>query len=299
MPRLAGVTRLAGASSMNEPGFSRTIRAEAPTQLSSLPVAEPFGIQMSEDLGLESNLIRGSFVVRSDIGVTTCLASRARRDLIMTSKPRFALAAGIALSGIVLAGCGSTALGQASAPASSGSASSGAGSSAAAVTAPSVNPGGPMATAGGTAAGGTKSATECTARQLRIAYTDNSQIRNGALDGMSHADHVVMFTNEGSASCRIQGYPGTAALNSAGTQIKQAARSAANAPLIVLAPGQTASAMVMANTASCTALTSVAGLLVTAPDQRTSTQLGPAGKLCLNSLAVGTVQAGNAAGLKL
>ena len=220
----------------------------------------------------------------------------------MTSKPRFALAAGIALSGIVLAGCGSTALGQASAPASSGSASSGsgAGSSAAPVTAPpSVNPGGPMATAGGAAAGGAKSGAECTARQLRIAYTDNSQIRNGALDGMSHADHVVMFTNEGSASCRIQGYPGIAALNSAGTQIKQAARSAANAPLIVLAPGQTASAMVMANTASCTTLTSVAGLLVTAPDQRTSAQLGPAGKFCLNSLAVGTMQPGNAAGLKL
>lgn len=218
----------------------------------------------------------------------------------MTSKPRFALAAGVALSGIVLAGCGSTALGQAGAPASSGSASSGAGSSVAPVTAPSsVNPGGPMATAGGAAAGGTKSGAECTARQLRIAYTDNSQIRNGALDGMSHADQVVMFTNEGSASCRIQGYPGIAALNSAGTQIKQAARSAAHAPLIVLAPGQTASAMVMANTASCTTLTSVAGLLVTAPDQRTSTQLGPAGKFCLNSLAVGTMQPGNAAGLKL
>jgi hypothetical protein len=217
----------------------------------------------------------------------------------MTSKPRFALAAGIALSGIVLAGCGTSASGQASAPASSGSASAGSGSGAAPVSArSSVNPGGPMATAGA-AASGAQSAAQCTAGQLRIAYTDNSQIRNGALDGMSHADHVVMFTNEGSTSCRMQGYPGIAALNSAGAQIKQAPRSGGSTPLVVLAPGQTASAMVSANTASCTTLTSVAGLLVTAPNQRTSTRLGPAGKFCLNSLSVLPVQPGNAAGLKL
>jgi len=217
----------------------------------------------------------------------------------MTSKPRFALAVGTALSGIVLAGCGNSAVGQASAPASGGSASSG--STAAPVSAhSSVNPGGPMKTAGGTAAGGAQSsAAECAARQLRIAYTDNSQIRNGALDGMSHADHVVMFTNEGFTSCWIRGYPGVAALNSAGTQIKQAARYSASAPLIVLGPGQTASAMVSANTASCTTLASVAGLLVTAPDQTTSTRLGPAGRFCLNSLSAGTLQRGNAAGLKL
>jgi Domain of unknown function (DUF4232) len=215
----------------------------------------------------------------------------------MTSRPRFALAAGIALSGIVLAGCGTSAAGQASAPASSGSAS--AGSSAAPVSArSSVNPGGPMATAGGTAAGST-SAAECTARQLRIAYTDNAQIRNGALDGMSHHDNVVMFTNEGSASCQMRGYPGVAALNSAGAQIKQAVRSSAGAPVVVLAPGQTASAMVSANSASCTTTTTVAGLLVTAPDQRASTRLGPAGQFCLNSLSVLPVQPGNAAGLKL
>jgi hypothetical protein len=245
-------------------------------------------------------------VVSSEFDITTCSSSRVGRDLIMTSKPRFALAAGAALAGIVLAGCGTSATGHASAPASSGSASSGSastagtGSSAAPVSASSsVNPGGPMATSGAAGAGSVHSGTECSAGQLRIAYTDNSQIMNGALDGMSHVDHVVMFTNEGSASCRIQGYPGVAALNSAGTQIRQAVRSGGNAPLIVLAPGQTASAMVSANSASCTAPTSVAGLLVTAPDQTTSTRLGPAGQFCLGSLAVGTVQRGNAAGLKL
>jgi hypothetical protein len=222
----------------------------------------------------------------------------------MTSTPRFALAAGTLLAGIALAGCASSTSGPASAPAS-GSASSGSGSVvASAPTATPVTPGGPMKTSGatpgstpgGSASGGSAS-TECAAGQLRIAYTDNSQIRNGALDGMSKADNVVTFTNEGSAPCRTQGYPGIAALNAAGAQIKQAARVGETAPLIVLDPGQTASALVSANTASCTAPTPVRGLLVTAPDQRTSTRLGAAGQFCLNSLTVGTLKPGNSAGL--
>jgi hypothetical protein len=156
-----------------------------------------------------------------------------------------------------------------------------------------------MASDAATGSGNGTSTAGCSAAQLKIAYTDNSQIRNGALDGMSHADNVVMFTNEGSTSCQTRGYPGIAALNSAGTQIKQAARASGSAPLIVLGPGQTASAMVSANTASCNTLSSVPGLLVTAPDQRTSTRLGSAGRFCLNSLTVAPLQPGNAAGLKL
>ena len=213
----------------------------------------------------------------------------------MTSLPRFALAASTVLAGIALAGCASSASGQAgpgapaisAAPASSGAAS--------------ATPGGQIATASaadGSVSSGSAS-TQCDADQLRIAYTDNSQIRNGALAGMSKADNVVMFTNEGSAPCRTQGYPGIAALNAAGAQIKQAARASGTAPLIVLGPGQTASALVSANTASCATLTSVPGLLVTVPDQRTSTRLGSAGQFCLNSLTVSPLKPGNAAGLGL
>jgi hypothetical protein len=225
----------------------------------------------------------------------------------MTSMPRFALAASTVLAGIALAGCASSTGGQAGAPANgSAPARSGSGTAAAPSATPAT-PGGPMATAsattagsasGGSASGGSAS-TECDAGQLRIAYTDNSQILNGALDGMSHVDHVVTFTNEGSASCRTQGYPGIAALNAAGAQIQQAARASGTAPLIVLAPGQTASALVSANSASCNAPTSVPGLLVTAPDQRTSTRLGFAGTFCLGSLTVSTLKPGNAAGLNL
>jgi len=213
-------------------------------------------------------------------------------------------AAAMAVSAMTIAGCGSAspsgsqsaspAGGQAAATAST------AASSPAASPTPSVNPGGTMVSAspGGSSAAG--AGTECTAAHLAIAYTDNKQIRQGALAGMSHADNVVTFTNTGSATCRIQGYPGMAALNAAGKQIQQAVRaSVGKIPLVTLAPGQVASAEITGNTASCTKPASVPGLLVTAPDQRTSTRLGPYGTVCVNSLGIGPVHPGNSAGLKL
>jgi hypothetical protein len=226
----------------------------------------------------------------------------------MIIKPGLAAAA-VALSAVTIAGCGSTSpSGSRSASPAGGQAaatSSTTASSAAASPTPSVNPGGTIVSAspGGSGAGGSGAAgagTECTAAHLAIAYTDNKQIRQGALAGMSHADNVVTFTNTGSATCRIQGYPGMAALNAAGKQIQQAARaSVGKIPLVTLAPGQVASAEITGNTASCTKPASVPGLLVTAPDQRTSTRLGPYGTVCVSSLGIGPVHPGNSAGLKL
>ena len=141
---------------------------------------------------------------------------------------------------------------------------------------------------------------ECTTAQLRVAYTGNAQIRNGALDGMSHADSVITFTNVSSASCRTQGYPGVAALDAAGRQLKQAVRgrsTTGQVPLIVLAPGQAASAEITGNTASCTTLTKIAAFLVTVPDQRTSIRLPGAHDFCLGSLSIDPLQRGDAAGL--
>jgi hypothetical protein len=223
-------------------------------------------------------------------------------------------AAAVAISAMTIAGCGSASPpGSQSASPAGGQAAATAGTataSAAAAPAPSVNPGGTMVSAspgnsspGSSGAGGSGAAgagTECTAAHLAIAYTDNKQIRQGALDGMSHADAVVTFTNTGSASCRIQGYPGVAALDVAGKQIQQAARATGlKIPLVTLAPGQTASAEITGNTASCTKPASVPGLLVTAPDQRTPTRLGHYGSVCANSLGIGPVHPGNSAGLKL
>ena len=218
----------------------------------------------------------------------------------MITRSRCLLAAAAAVSGLALAGCAAGA----SSPAGSSSAS---GSAAPASAAPaaagpsasasnSVNPGGPMDRPTGQAV------AECTTAQLKVAYTSNAQIRDGALDGMSHADSVITFTNVSSATCRTQGYPGVAALDAAGHQIKQAARgqvASSHIPLIVLAPGQVASAEITGNTASCTSLTKVAAFLVTVPNQRTSTRLAGPREFCLNSLGIAPLQRGNAAGLSL
>jgi hypothetical protein len=215
-------------------------------------------------------------------------------------------AAAAAVSGLTLAGCAAGSPALAGSPSASGSAAatpagpahpvSAAPAAAGPAVSPSrsINPGGPMARATGQAA------AECTAAQLRVAYTGNAQIRDGALDGMSHADSVITFTNVSSATCRTQGYPGVAALDAAGHQLKQAVRgrpTTGQIPLIVLAPGQVASAEITGNTASCTTLTKIAAFLVTVPDQRTSTRLPGAHDFCLGSLGIGPLQRGDAAGL--
>ena len=208
-------------------------------------------------------------------------------------------------AGALLAGCSSlssssstppaSTTGTSAAAATASSASGGAGSAAAASGSTSQAASAP----GGNGSSGTSAAAWCTAAQLKISYTDNSQINNGALDGMSHVDRVVTVTNVSSASCETGGYPGVAALDSSGKQIKQAARATDASKTITLAPGAVASALVSANSASCDTLTAAAGLLVTAPNERTSTRLGSPGSFCLASLQVGTLKPGNAAGLQL
>lgn len=222
----------------------------------------------------------------------------------MITRSRCVLAAAVAVSGLALAGCaaGSSSASGSASPSSTSSNGATPASAAPAAAEPSASPtrsfdpGGPMDRPSAQAV------AECTSAQLKVAYTGNAQIRNGALDGMSHADSVITFTNVGSATCRTQGYPGVAALDAAGHQIKQAARGQAASgqiPLIELKPGQAASAEITGNTASCTNLTKVAAFLVTAPDQRTSIRLAGPHEFCLNSLGIGPLQRGDAAGLTL
>ena len=119
---------------------------------------------------------------------------------------------------------------------------------------------------------------------------------------MSKTDNVVTFTNVGRSTCVIEGFPGVAALNSRGAQVKQAIRSTSVAPgdskvrPVYLKPGGVASALVSADTASCNKPTYVPGLLVTAPDTYRSVRLSPPGYMCLPSLTVSPVVPGNAAG---
>ena len=217
----------------------------------------------------------------------------------------------VVAAGALLAGCSSLSSSSSAPPASTTgtsaaapaatSASGGAGSAAAASgssqAASASNGNGSGSSGNGSS--GTSATAWCTAAQLKISYTDNSQINNGALDGMSHVDRVVTVTNISSASCETGGYPGVAALDSSGKQIKQAARATDASKTITLAPGAVASALVSANSASCDTLTTAAGLLVTAPNERTSTRLGSPGSFCLASLQVGTLKPGNAAGLQV
>jgi hypothetical protein len=214
--------------------------------------------------------------------------------VVMFSKAgsTFALVLSVGASVVALAACGS------GTPAAAGSPTAAATGAAPGSPTASASAGTGTGTGTGTGAG-SASTPECKASQLQIAYTDNAQIRNGALDGMSKADSVLTFTNAGSATCVIQGYPGVAALGANGAQIKQAARTTQAVSPVYLKPGGVASTMVAANTASCSTLTRVADLLVTAPDQYTSTQLTSGAELCLDSLTVSPVVPGNAAGLSL
>jgi Protein of unknown function (DUF4232) len=196
------------------------------------------------------------------------------------------VAAGASIAALTgcASGTGSTAASAGTSPASAGSGSSS--GSAAGVTADSYSYRTP----------------ECTIGQLRISYTDNRQIRHGALAGMSKTDNVVTFTNVGRSTCVIEGFPGVAALNSRGAQVEQAVRSTSVAPgdskvrPVYLKPGGVASALVSADTASCNKPTYVPGLLVTAPDTYRSVRLSPPGYMCLPSLTVSPVVPGNAAG---
>jgi len=209
--------------------------------------------------------------------------------------------AAVLAAGAVLAGCGTTnSPSSATAPASTTASTSATAPAAGGTASSSTGSGTTKATTAADGTGtGTGTAPWCSAAQLKISYTDNSQIKQGALDGMSHDDSVVMVTNISSASCETGGYPGVAALDASGTQIKQAVRATDTSKTITLAPGAVASAMVSANSASCDKPVTVAGLLVTAPNERTPVRLGAPGTFCLASLQIGTLKPGNAAGLQL
>jgi len=105
--------------------------------------------------------------------------------------------------------------------------------------------------------------------------------------GMGHVGQVVVFTNVGTSGCTLFGYPGIAGLDATGTQIMQAARipsgylgglwNAPNGPppLVALAPGQAASALVegVDNQVGSIPCVRLSGLLVTAPNTTRSVDL--------------------------
>jgi hypothetical protein len=111
-----------------------------------------------------------------------------------------------------------------------------------------------------------------------------------------------LFENSSTSTCVLHGFPGVAGLDNAGNQIAQASRevnqmpfngSTASLPTVPLAPGSTASALVLATdvpqgTAPCP---TYAGLLVTPPNALQSVRLASTLPAC-SGLRTGPVYSG-------
>lgn len=107
----------------------------------------------------------------------------------------------------------------------------------------------------------------------------------GAAGG--HYGFPILFRNTGRGPCTLQGYPGVAGLDSNGGQVMQASRTPqgylgglaftdTSLPKVVLAPGQTGSALLEGSdnpVGTATLCSSYAALLVTPPNTTTSTRL--------------------------
>jgi hypothetical protein len=108
--------------------------------------------------------------------------------------------------------------------------------------------------------------------------------------GLGHVAEVLVFTNKSDMTCSLMGYPGVAALTTQGVQAQQAQRelngylggleNSTTLPLVVLASGQTASALVegtdnpVNGASSCP---SYPALLVTPPGFTVSTKVSVGG----------------------
>jgi hypothetical protein len=124
----------------------------------------------------------------------------------------------------------------------------------------------PHAVSGGTAA--------CTGSEIKVNVGQSSA-------GMSHDALPLVFTNVSSQSCTMQGYPGAAIMRGS-TVVLNSTRSLngyvgderqlSSAPLVTLAPGATASAMLeWVVDAGETCYTSGSGTLEVTPPNTTST----------------------------
>ena len=134
-----------------------------------------------------------------------------------------------------------------------------------------------------TAAHSTTSTTQsgpgnCTTAELSVTLGLNS----GAAGTIGQ---VLLFENRSTLTCLLHGFPGVAGLDNVGNQIAQATRvvnevpftgSTASLPTVTLAPGATASALVLTSDVprgGATSCVSYSGLLVTPPNALQSVQL--------------------------
>lgn len=172
--------------------------------------------------------------------------------------------------------------------AGSGSASSTSGSVATGVTGSgSPSPSG----AGATTPSGSGSATapvpsagaeglaSCTGLEIQVAV-------KGAGAAMNHSGDVLIFTNEGGSACTLEGYPGVAVVKGSATLLNatrslsgymfDAGLQLSSAPLVALAPGKSASALVewVGNAGEACYANGSGALEVTPPNTRNTSSFG-------------------------
>jgi len=134
----------------------------------------------------------------------------------------------------------------------------------------------------------TTTTTSTTAPALtKCTFADLSVTPGQYGAGLGHEGGVILFKNVGTTECTLSGYPGVAGLNSSGQQVTQAERTRAGylggfrttagpLPVVVLQPGQTASAFVEGTDVphgtqpSCP---NYPALLVTPPTSKTSVKI--------------------------
>ncbi|MGH9007364.1 MAG: DUF4232 domain-containing protein [Acidimicrobiales bacterium] len=166
---------------------------------------------------------------------------------------------------------------------------------------PSANPTTSSTPSSSTSTTSTQPATpKCTTAGLQVT----AGMGSGAAGTIGQ---VILFENSGTGTCLLHGFPGVAGLDSAGNQIAQASRevnnapftgSAASLPTVQLAPGNTASALVLSSdvpTGSATACVTYAALLVTPPNATQSVRVSVQMPGCAG-LRVGPVFSGTTGG---
>jgi len=183
------------------------------------------------------------------------------------STVRTAKLRGVACGLLLLAGCSTGSSHDASAPPPANASSS---STAASSPAPTTAP------ASSTSVAAPGPSPRCTTAELAI-----SAGRTGA--GLGHVGTPIVFQNTSRTACHLSGYPGVAALDDAGNQVVQAMRTLQGylgglragdrPPVVELAPGETASALVEGTNVppgTATTCPNYPSLLVTPPDDTRS-----------------------------
>ena len=135
----------------------------------------------------------------------------------------------------------------------------------------------------------TTSSTTTTSVSATTAQCEFGQLTVTAVTGSGatgHISDVLLFKNTSASPCQLSGYPGVAGLDSSGQQVVQANRtfsgfmggveSGSVAPVVILAPGDTASSvlegtdMPVGGASTCP---SYRNLLVTPPNTRQSVKV--------------------------